>query len=1046
MISRIPVLVIAICFLSVASVRARNLIIDSSFELGLDRATTGNVFRWEEGDAFHGKHFARLVTRGGFFRTRRVEDLPATYTFSAYLRSPQPGVRVYLRMGVDRWNSPRKAVTLTPEWQRYHMTVVLAPSPPDPERGRGNIYGCWIDKDPEGMIDLDAVQWEEGELTPYTPALGVCVAVRPDAYAGIFVGDEPVRFTIGLANNTARAEQVTYEVTTTDVYDRLVLRTHESLPLESGGLVERDFDLPTDRKGYFAVKVRACDRTGRLLDSHVFHMARVARRFDGKRHPKSFFGVHPQPAGEDLVIRKKRWRIFAESGARWCRSFAVWRNVELKQGEFRWDNYFRDSTIREADEHAMNVLVCFAGLLARRVPKWALDEAETAKAGFEIPRQEFLLTFLREAVARYGDCVDVWETVNEPYLAVDSGRFAEHTVQRYLDESLDLHRQAGGIVRSLAPGVPVIANVSGFGQMERDPVYLKGMLARGLLEHVDGISFHFYRGKFPVERGDRVENAVAKARKLIAEHGARMPTFYQTESSTCSNDLFDDTDNLYGEYRQMMMPTAFGYTSEIEAARNWVRAAIIEVASGMRVTFWFVMGYYTNYKVYGMHTMIKDHWRSPKIIYPAYNALTCMIDEAEPLRELKRNPKWRAYAFKRGREIVIPVWHLMVGKGLGTLAVDRDLPVYRIVDFMGNQVKIEKEGGRALLPLDEAPHYLVCPADALTDVEAGLLAGELRDFQGKAKVTLTVASGEGKPVLLAKIRNNGSEPISGRMRLRPPAWLRLGETAARFGPVPGMESGAVPFPIAGFGEASDGTVEGIVQVGDRMPEFSRDVAFLRAPRAAGDITLDGEAGDWAGTEPILSLGSAERILAVDRKALWRGATDCSAELRARWTPETLYLIINVHDDVLVQDRERPFQGDCVEIFLDCRTAEDAEELGSNDDDLQICFVPPSGDAPGFVMVCGDEYKKDRLKTVRYAARQTKDGYTMEIAFPVACLMTDRLRPGSVLGFNWAVDDRDEPGERKRRKCSMVWFGHDMMMWKFTDRLGFLVCEEGGDNR
>lgn len=1045
MISRVSLLAIAICFLSVASARARNLIIDSSFELGLDWATTGNVFRWEEGDAFHGKHFARLVTRGGFFRTRRLEDLPATYTFSAYLRSRQPGTRVFLRMGVNRWKSPRKAVTLTPEWQRYHMTLVLDPSPADPERGRGNIYGCWIDKDPEGVIDVDAVQWEEGELTPYAPVPGICVAVRPDAYAGIFVGDEPVRFTLGLANNTARSEQVTYELTATDVYDRFVLRTPESLLLESGALVERDFDVPTDRKGYFTVKVRACDQTGKLLDSHVFHMARVARRVDGRHHPKSFFGVHPRPAGEDLVIRKKRWRIIAESGARWCRVFSGWRTVEWLQGEYRWDNFFRDSAIRTADEHGMNVLVCFANLLAHRVPKWALDEVETAKAGFEIPKQEFLLTFLREAVARYGDCVDVWEIVNEPYLAVDSGRFAEHTVQRYLDESLDLHRQTSEIVRSLAPGVPVIANVSGFGQMERDPVYLEGMLARGLLEHVDGISFHFYRGRSPVERGDRVERTVAKARKLIAERGARMPTLYQTESSTCSNDLFDDTHNRYGEYRQMMAGS-FGYTSEIEAARNWVRAAIIEVASGMRVTFWFVMGFYTNYKVYGMHTMIKDHWRSPKIIYPAYNALTCMIDETEPLRELKRNPKWRAYAFKRGKEIVIPVWHLMVGKGLGTLAVDREIPFSHVFDFMGNEVKIEKEDGRILLPLDEAPHYLVCSADALAEVEAGLLEGELRGFHGKAKVTLTVASGEGKPVLLAKIRNNGSEPISGRMRLRPPVGLRLGKTAVRFGPVPGMGIGAVPFPITGFGEASDGTVEGIVQVGDRMPEFSHDVAFLRAPRAACDITVDGEAGDWVGTEPILSLGSAERILAVDGKALWRGTADCSAELRARWTPETLYLIVNVRDDVLMQDRERPFQGDCVEIFLDCRTAEDAEELGFDDDDLQICFVPPTEDAPGFVMVCGDEHKKDRLKAVRYATRQTKDGYRMEIAFPVACLMTDRLRPGSVLGFNWAVDDRDESGERKRRKYAMVWFGHDMMMWKFTDRLGFLVCEEGGDNR
>ena len=76
-------------------------------------------------------------------------EKPTAYVWSFWAKGAKGGEKLWIR------NTPKEAtITVTPEWQRYHLAIAVPP--------RAETLSFWIRLSRRGAVWLDAVQLEEG--------------------------------------------------------------------------------------------------------------------------------------------------------------------------------------------------------------------------------------------------------------------------------------------------------------------------------------------------------------------------------------------------------------------------------------------------------------------------------------------------------------------------------------------------------------------------------------------------------------------------------------------------------------------------------------------------------------------------------------------------------------------------------------------------------------------------------------------------------------------------------------------------------------------
>ena len=130
------------------------------------------------------------------------------------------------------------------------------------------------------------------------------------------------------------------------------------------------------------------------------------------------------------------------------------------------------------------------------------------------------------------------------------------------------------------------------------------------------------------------------------------------------------------------------------------------------------------------------------------------------------------------------------------------------------------------------------------------------------------------------------------------------------------------------------------------------------------------------------------------------ASDLSADYKAMWDENNLYLLVEVTDDILKHDTspEDWYDSDSVEVYIDATDGKSAE-YGPTD--YQYGF---SWDKTSPQM---QEFKHSRTNGVQYALVTTDTGYRLEIKFP-----------WSTLGAKPSAGRKDRPGrsgQRQRRR-------------------------------
>lgn len=188
--------------------------------------------------------------------------------------------------------------------------------------------------------------------------------------------------------------------------------------------------------------------------------------------------------------------------------------------------------------------------------------------------------------------------------------------------------------------------------------------------------------------------------------------------------------------------------------------------------------------------------------------------------------------------------------------------------------------------------------------------------------------------------------------------------------------------------------------------------YAEATKTNTPIEIDGEIdASWADANTI----------SVDTYTMGNGATGIS---RMLWDENYLYVLTEVKDAKLSNASENAYEQDTVEVFFDENNHKSASY---ETDDLQ----------------CRVNYENDKTVTdgrstdsFISAAKQTSDGYLVEIAIPYTI---GAFSSGQILGFDVQIND-DGTGEGKRTSIAN-W--NDLTGMGYTDPSGFGVLKLTG---
>ncbi len=181
------------------------------------------------------------------------------------------------------------------------------------------------------------------------------------------------------------------------------------------------------------------------------------------------------------------------------------------------------------------------------------------------------------------------------------------------------------------------------------------------------------------------------------------------------------------------------------------------------------------------------------------------------------------------------------------------------------------------------------------------------------------------------------------------------------------------------------------------------------------LRVDGDPSEWrAELAPLLIESSTQLVELPGRPRLenWSGPSDLSLRLWLGWNEQDLVLAGEVEDDAPNEHVDGAwYEGDSLELFLDLG----ARGPEWDDLDWQIMLAPNWPERSWGVyargqQVAGRERERDAgFGGVEVVALERRGGYAFEARIPWRNLGPSPPRAGAVLGFNFALCDRDRAG-------------------------------------
>lgn len=431
----------------------------------------------ESADAPHGRrhlrfeveHRARVALTSAYFTARYGR--PMTLRFS--LRAD--GDRRFAASIASGKNSGtrfdgRTPLRATAGWRRYELPVVLKP-------GLDGVYCVAMEFLEPGRYELDAVTLLEdaGELPEaalYPPSFAI-EAAEGAPVAHMFAPGQDATFLLVGAGLPPGAERA-HRVTVTDHLERTVAVERVVVTADATGRAAGAFAVPTGRLGAFLVQAREEGSTVLVADQLYTVLPPLPPPAE---RPDSFFGSHVDLTPYNLEIARR-------AGFRWLRLYppllTQWMVVQHAPGE--WN--FRVEPVARARSLGFRILGNFG-----TAPDFAADVDPRGMQSrwtrsYPPADLEKWKDYITRTFAAFGPHVDAWEVWNEPdglYLRLRPGL---ERADVYLSLARSAREALAGTGQPFILLGPALASLGGPLGPE--------LLQKGVGDHIDAFSFHFY--------------------------------------------------------------------------------------------------------------------------------------------------------------------------------------------------------------------------------------------------------------------------------------------------------------------------------------------------------------------------------------------------------------------------------------------------------------------------------------------------------------------------------------------------------------------------
>jgi hypothetical protein len=186
------------------------------------------------------------------------------------------------------------------------------------------------------------------------------------------------------------------------------------------------------------------------------------------------------------------------------------------------------------------------------------------------------------------------------------------------------------------------------------------------------------------------------------------------------------------------------------------------------------------------------------------------------------------------------------------------------------------------------------------------------------------------------------------------------------------------------------------------------------PRQTGAVTLDGKLDEWPavkdGLPPLALIGETNQFVIGERKA-WQGLPDLSGKVYATWSTQALHLAVIVADERILgmPAPANPWEGDCVEVFVDGRSGDMQWQVPPTDGCFQIAVAPGTNPVAPNIVTWAQAAPRP-LRGLAVATATNATGFVVEMMIPLTLrnFPAGDWTAGRPIKLSVLLYDRDDP--------------------------------------
>ena len=1037
--------------LIVQTVSATNLLFNSSFELG-DKGYAcfteipyvfgekinykGSPISIDNSAAFTGEKSLKISINTNTILRLNVHEvelqLGQKYSFSFYAKKLGDKKITLITKFASVLGGWRTEMTTNTniiidgdDWRRYGFSFVVTHKP---QYDHEKYYVPYMIINPcqeESQLWLDGIQLEQGEISDYAPAGELETAVYAPA---LLAGQDQLEGQLQVISYQKKITDQALALHLEDDFFGTVSGKQEyRMDLPAGKSITRNFTFAGKRFGSFRINCVPCSTD--FSSACFIRVAKPSNKVFGKgfqpgmqagcleplRLENNTWGNKTLPSlrwNDNLGAPGNTARLVRLSGSTFAHPWGSFTPfyiglLEPEQNKFNWE--LADQFITAAEQNSLAPVVCIPSqsLVAERsgkdagkqLPDWLRDMDRSGNPKgmtlgdwkiikIVLPPPEIIEELFTALAKRYGNRVKAYQLFPE----ANGYMQPKHLIEYMKAASKGLKKTSSeSMLIALTPTEDFTSEVEGF---------FSKCLALEAANYCDVYAVHPYRARMddsPVSAMSGIRNLW----KIMETFNAKKPLWdtelYFLLPTTPSSGLED------------------GFTADALARR-----LLIDMGEGLSASCPLHLSYMIHNPLLP-HQSFYSVWGGsiPSDRFAVFSAAARFATGAEPVKTLELPHNVLCYVFQNDGKYFSAIWSIR-DKATARLALPQGVNAV-VYDIFGNEIKAASD--KLELVLDRRPQYIEWrktsdAAAIIRTIETAVIESEKPFAISSPRL---VRDNSGRLCCGITIRNETTDSLEGTVRISS-KHLEHGGDSASYGVIPSNQRKIVLIPVELKPDAPEYfDIKVLLSGKDRIFSFNEKLKNIKQ--------LEVKNGTWTGNIGV------ENILFNYEKNNEKitSPRDFAAAFTLSYSENDLLIKVKVSDDQRSpsQNAKAPWEGDCVELFLDLKPLDgDLHDMTRYHDQCFQLLIP--GDANGNVKALRIASAKVTttapLDNIQADVKSSAGGYEMDIRLPLGNIL-GQLK-GQCIGFTLAVNDNDGG----KYKYNLTWTGKQ----NFMDRLGFAI--------